>query len=161
MYKSYEDFLLIDNSKSVDENAEKISAKICEILIKRRQEDVIECITKLLKNGINVKGYFIFGFPKETIKEMNDTKDLCIHLKELSIIFPGTFRASVFEFKPYHGTKMYNEIKDDASKNITFIVNDQINSDRKQFNFNAGNYSYCSDEIIFSYINEANSTKGG
>jgi len=73
---------------------------------------------------------------------MNDTKDLCTHLKELSIIFPGTFRASAFEFKPYHGTKMYNEIKDDGSKNITFIVNDQINFDRKQFNFNAGNYSY-------------------
>lgn len=71
-----------------------------------------------------------------------------------SIYFPGTFRTSVFQFRPYDGTQLYNEIIQDTG----IIQNCQFNETiskfkgRSQFNFDFGNYSMESDEVLNEYI---------
>ena len=59
-------------------------------------------ITELTKRGIKVKGYFIVGLPTETRDETLATFKLA---KDLTTKYPGLFRASVFIFRPYPGTK--------------------------------------------------------
>ena len=77
-----------------------------------------------------------------------------LRIARISDSTPGNFRTSVFQFRPYHGTELYNEImKNDGiihgceeSKELNIIKG------RKQFNFNFGNYSNTSDEILEKYI---------
>ena len=105
---------------------------------------VIAVIRELLINGIDVKGYFIYGFPDETKEDMEETYKLACELRNISEKCEGTF----------HGTKLYNEI---LGKGID-IPNCHYNSSmyplkgRSQFNFCSGNYSRVSDEILEEYI---------
>ncbi len=73
-------------------------------------EEIIRVATEVLNEGIDLKGYFIYGFPQETENDFKMTYDLAIKLKEISNKTVGNFRTSVFQFRPYHGTKLYNEI---------------------------------------------------
>lgn len=72
--------------------------------------NVIAVIRELLINGIDVKGYFMYGFPDETQEDMEETYKLACELRNISKECEGTFRPSVFQFRPYHGTRLYNEI---------------------------------------------------
>ena len=60
----------------------------------------------------------------------------------------------MFQFRPYDGTQLYNEIMHDTG----IIQNCQFNETiskfkgRSQFNFNFGNYSMESDEVLNEYI---------
>lgn len=65
---------------------------------------VLEVVRRLTERGIRVKGYFILGFPTETRPELQATVDLIHRLWGLTAAMPGTFRASVFQFRPYPGT---------------------------------------------------------
>ncbi len=116
--------------------------------------EVYATITKILKSGINVKGYFMYGLPNETIKECNDTYNFATKLYEYSKNTLGDFRCSAFQFRPYHGTKLYNEI----NENIKYRHDDSLNKleGRKQFNFTAGNFSNCDQEIINDLIIKTN-----
>ena len=58
----------------------------------------------LTSRGINVKGYFILGFPTETLAELQESIDLLRELWEIADANPGTFRCSASEFRPYPGT---------------------------------------------------------
>ncbi len=114
---------------------------------------VIAVIRELLINGIDVKGYFMYGFPDETQEDMEETYKLACELRNISEKCEGTFRPSVFQFRPYHGTRLYNEI---LEKGID-IPNCHYNSSytlkgRSQFNFCSGNYSRVPDEILEEYI---------
>lgn len=115
---------------------------------------VIAVIRELLINGIDVKGYFMYGFPDETKEDMEETYKLACKLRNISEKCEGTFRPSVFQFRPYHGTRLYNEIME---KGID-IPNCHYNSSiytvqgRSQFNFCSGNYSKVPDEILEEYI---------
>lgn len=115
---------------------------------------VIAVIRELLINGIDVKGYFMYGFPDETKEDMEETYKLVCKLRNISEKCEGTFRPSVFQFRPYHGTILYNEI---LEKGID-IPNCHYNSSiytvqgRSQFNFCSGNYSKVPDEILEEYI---------
>lgn len=117
---------------------------------------VIAVIRELLINGIDVKGYFMYGFPDETKEDMEETYKLACKLRNISEKCEGTFRPSVFQFRPYHGTRLYNEI---LEKGID-IPNCHYNSSiytlqgRSQFNFCSGNYSGVPDEILEEYIME-------
>jgi len=116
-------------------------------------ELVIDSIRKLLTVGIDVKGYFIFGFPNETKEDFEKTFNLAKQIKEISIKTKGVFRTSVFKFRPYHGTKIYNDLLVQG-KNI-LPIKPSIDLDlkkRNQFNFDAGNFSNESDEILNEYI---------
>lgn len=114
---------------------------------------VISVIRELLIHGIDVKGYFMYGFPDETQEDMEETYKLACELRNISEKCEGTFRPSVFQFRPYHGTRLYNEI---LEKGID-IPNCHYNSlytlkGRSQFNFCSGNYSRVPDEILEEYI---------
>jgi anaerobic magnesium-protoporphyrin IX monomethyl ester cyclase len=114
---------------------------------------VISVIRELLIHGIDVKGYFMYGFLDETQEDMEETYKLACELRNISEKCEGTFRPSVFQFRPYHGTRLYNEI---LEKGID-IPNCHYNSSytlkgRSQFNFCSGNYSRVPDEILEEYI---------
>jgi radical SAM superfamily enzyme YgiQ (UPF0313 family) len=116
-------------------------------------ELVIDSVQKLLTVGIDVKGYFIFGFPNETKEDFEKTFNLAKQIKDISAKTKGVFRTSVFRFRPYHGTKIYNDLLAQG-KNI-LPIKPSIGLDiknRNQFNFDAGNFSNESDEILNEYI---------
>lgn len=117
-------------------------------------ENIINVSREILQNGIDLKGYFIYGFPKETKEDFQKTYDLAAKLKDISLNSPGTFRTSVFQFRPYHGTQLYNEILKDGGIIHGCKYNDSIScfKGRSQFNFDFGNYSLESDELLNNYI---------
>lgn len=117
-------------------------------------ENILSVSREILQNGIDLKGYFIYGFPKETKEDFQKTYELAVKIKEISKNSPGTFRTSVFQFRPYHGTQLYNEILKDGGIIHGCKFNDIISrfERRSQFNFDFGNYSMESDEVLNEYI---------
>lgn len=101
-----------------------------------------------------MKGYFIYGFPNETIDDFEQTFKLAKTLRDYSEKTLGNFRTSVFQFRPYHGTKLFNLLINSYGSLKEFIHNDSLNdfNGRSQYNFYTGNYSACSDEQIEEYI---------
>ncbi len=73
-------------------------------------EMIVKAIEALTTRGINVKGYFILGFPGETEAEMKATIQLVHKLWSLTDDTPGQFRCSIFEFRPYPGTPEWNRL---------------------------------------------------
>ena len=77
-----------------------------------------------------------------------------MQLKKISDSSKGNFRTSVFQFRPYHGTRLYNEIVSSTGILKEPQLNHAINlfAGRTQFNVAFGNYSATSDEILNEYI---------
>lgn len=109
-------------------------------------EDVCYVISELLKSGIDVKGYFICGFPNETMQQMKDTVDLAYLLKKISSITEGDFRATAFQFRPYHGTELYDQLKNTGLSIGDYSICDGTSS-KKQYSFILNNYSFA-DEVF-------------
>ncbi len=65
---------------------------------------IITAIRRLTSVGISVKGYFILGFPTETVADLQATVSLAHKLWEITEHEPGNLRISAFEFRPYPGT---------------------------------------------------------
>jgi len=126
------------------------SKKTLKSINKPHDLDYMEkTIVNLLKAGVNVKGYFIYGFPGETMEDMSETYNFAHKLKKNN--FLGNFNVSVFQFRPYHGTILYEKLIN--RDNLSFDRNTELNLDRRlQFNFQAGNFSEVSDEILGKYI---------
>lgn len=135
----------------IESGSESVRKKINKL---GRPNDIIKVSQEILKNGIDLKGYFIYGFPKETKEDFQKTFELAMRLKEISLNTPGTFRTSVFQFRPYHGTQFYNEIMADTGIIHGCEFNESIScfEGRSQFNFDFGNYSAESDELLNKYI---------
>jgi anaerobic magnesium-protoporphyrin IX monomethyl ester cyclase len=70
----------------------------------------VKVVDDLTKRGINVKGYFIFGYPTETRADLDQSIELIKQLWDISDGNEGTFRCSVFEFRPYPGTPEWERI---------------------------------------------------
>ena len=119
-----------------------------------RLDDIIRVSKEILQSGIDLKGYFIYGFPKETKMDFQKTFELASKLKEISLKTPGVFRTSVFQFRPYHGTQLYNEIVKEKGIIHKCKFNEAISffNGRSQFNFDFGNYSLECDELLNEYI---------
>ena len=117
-------------------------------------EDIINVSKSILENGIDLKGYFIYGFPKETVDDFKATYELAYRLREISENTTGTFRTSVFQFRPYHGTQLYNEILSEGRLIQDCTFNNSISQfeGRSQFNFESGNYSSESKEVLEDFI---------
>lgn len=115
---------------------------------------------KIFQCKINIKAYFIYGFPDETINDMEMTYNLVCRLKEISTECGSNFRTSVFQFRPYHGTIIYNSLKEKYPDiNIENVIpNRRLTKliGRKQFNFYGKNYSKVSLKIIHDYICKTN-----
>ena len=117
--------------------------------------DVIFVAKTILESGIDLKGYFIFGFPNETKKDFDATYNLAYKIKEISMKTEGSFRTSVFQFRPYHGTQLYNQlIQNNLLPHHSIKPNKDISvfPGRNQFNFSSGNYSCESDDLLNQYI---------
>ena len=113
--------------------------------------DVVKCVESLLQAGISVKGYFICGFPGETAKQIKETINLALILKKAKGSSGASFRASAFQFRPYHGTKLYNEITANE-QHLIYTNRNELTSAKKQYNFSSGNYSYVSDAVLAESI---------
>lgn len=116
--------------------------------------EVIKVSEEILKNGIDLKGYFIYGFPNETEKDFRETYNLAAKLKEISQSSTGKFRTSVFQFRPYHGTQLYDEIIRNGGKIDECKFNSIVSKSngRSQFSFDSGNYSMESTDLLNQYI---------
>lgn len=117
-------------------------------------DDIITVSKAILESGIDLKGYFIYGFPGETKEDFQKTYELASKIKEISTNTTGTFRTSVFQFRPYHGTQLYNEIVKSTGIIHECEFNQSISKfeGRSQFNFDFGNYSKEKNEILNQYI---------
>lgn len=135
----------------IESGSESIRKKINKL---GKCDDIIRVSKEILQNGIDLKGYFIYGFPKETKEDFQKTFELAAKLKEISLKTPGVFRTSVFQFRPYHGTQLYNEIMKERGIIHECKFNEAISQfrGRSQFNFEFGNYSAESDELLNDYI---------
>lgn len=135
----------------IESGSETIRKKINKL---GKPDDIIKVSKEILQNGIDLKGYFIYGFPKETKEDFQKTFELAAKIKEVSLKTPGVFRTSVFQFRPYHGTQLYNEIMEETGIIHECKFNEAISrfDGRSQFNFDFGNYSAESDELLNEYI---------
>ena len=87
------------------------SERMLQYIDKHIKPDMtIKAVKDLTGRGINVKGYFILGFPTETLMDMQATIDLIKTLWDCSEKNPGRFRCSVFEFRPYPGTLEWHRL---------------------------------------------------
>lgn len=75
-------------------------------------------------------------------------------MKDISYKTKGKFRSSVFQFRPYHGTQLYREIKQKNGIIHGCKFNQAISQfqGRSQFNFEFGNYSEEPDAVLNEYI---------
>jgi len=103
---------LVDNGlREVAVGVESGNDAMLAYIDKRITADMATSVVeRLVARGINVKGYFILGFPGETAEQMDDTENLIHRLWDISDRHPGTFRASVFEFRPYPGSPEWSRL---------------------------------------------------
>ncbi|MDJ1502049.1 B12-binding domain-containing radical SAM protein [Xanthocytophaga agilis] len=117
---------------------------------------IVENLTKVFKAGINIKGYFIYGFPDETLEDMEMTFRLAEELKKISESYQTNFRTSVFQYRPYHGTQIYHDLeRKGINASVQNIAPNNTLSNlvgRLQFNFHSGNYSEVESEKVHAYI---------
>ena len=142
------------------------SPKILSQIKKTKNLDtIINNISKAFKAGINIKGYFIYGFPNETIEDMDMTYKLAETLKNIALENNVNFRTSVFQYRPYHATQIYHDLETQGrdlkvqpmlpDANLSSLVG------RLQFNFHSGNFSKVKKEVIDSYIYRTINLNGG
>jgi anaerobic magnesium-protoporphyrin IX monomethyl ester cyclase len=124
------------------------SERVLSYIDKRITPDMIRSVvTRLIRHGIKVKGYFILGFPTETRAELAATVRLVHDLWDLTE--PGSFRASVFEFRPYPGTPEWArlvaagrytpaQLLDYTAVDLTDQGVDESMRQRDEFNFSVG-----------------------
>jgi anaerobic magnesium-protoporphyrin IX monomethyl ester cyclase len=133
------------------------SPKILRSIKKTHNLDtIVDNLTRVLEAGINIKGYFIYGFPDETKEDMEMTHQLAAKLNSISLAHGSRFRTSVFQYRPYHSTAIYEDLKRkgidlDAQQ---IAPNQELSHlvGRIQFNFHSRNVSAVDLETLHSYI---------
>jgi radical SAM superfamily enzyme YgiQ (UPF0313 family) len=109
-------------------------------------EMTVEVVRRLTARGMNVKGYFILGFPTETVAQMQATERHIHDLWATADSSGGRFRASVFEFRPYPGTPEWQrlmrtgdyttrQLLDYEHVDLTDAGADDAMRERDEFNF--------------------------
>ncbi|MCI4064513.1 B12-binding domain-containing radical SAM protein [Micromonospora sp. R77] len=105
------DTLAENGCREVALGIESGSERVLDHIGKRiRPELTRQVVERLTRVGINVKGYFILGLPTETRADLDATVRHVHELWDLTDNAPGTFRASVFEFRPYPGTPEWHRL---------------------------------------------------
>lgn len=123
-------------------------------------QEIETVIRQLLNTGINVKGYFMCGLPGETEVQLGKTFCLAEKLTIYSKTAPASFRPVVFRFRPYHGTKLYNDLFPEV-EHLSFNLDVNGVGSKYQYSFSAGNFSAVSDNTIDYYINKISNLKSG
>ncbi len=139
---------LRDNGlREVALGVESGSPRMLEMIDKRINPDMTETVVRrLTERGINVKGYFILGFPTETEEEIDKTVRLARDLWALTDSLPGGFRASAFEYRPYPGTPDWHRLMSTGRYTAEQLLNysavdltdagvDESMRERDEFNF--------------------------
>ncbi len=105
------DTLAANGLREVALGVESGSERLLSYMGKRISPDMTRSVVhRLTQRGISVKGYFILGFPTETVDELAATVRHVHELWETADSQPGDFRASVFEFRPYPGTPEWDRL---------------------------------------------------
>ena len=133
------------------------SPKVLGAINKTKDIDtIITNLTKAFKAGINIKGYFIYGFPDETKEDMEMTYQLAAMLKKIATRYKVNFRTSVFQYRPYHGTQIYHDLESEGyNLQVKQVQPNRALSSlvgRLQFNFHNGNYSKVDSAVLNTYI---------
>jgi|GEM_PF-1862306 len=109
----------------------------------------LSVVRRLFSHGIGVKGYFILGFPGETRAQMQATENHIRQLWTIADATGGSFRVSVFEFRPYPGTPEWHrlmasgrycaeQLLDYQHVDLTDDGADGAMRERDEFNFSVG-----------------------
>ncbi|NEW71051.1 B12-binding domain-containing radical SAM protein [Streptomyces rhizosphaericus] len=107
------DTLMANGLTEVALGIESGSDRVLALMDKRiTAEMTLTVARRLMERGINVKGYFLLGFPGEQPEDLAATVRLIHDLWELEDRLPGSgsFRASAFEFRPYPGTAAWAQL---------------------------------------------------
>ncbi|MQA16508.1 MAG: radical SAM protein [Pseudonocardiaceae bacterium] len=105
------DILADSGLREVALGIESGSERMLKLIDKRIDPSMTHSVVRrLTERGINVKGYFILGFPTETCQEIDTTIRLVHDLWELTDPLPGRFRVSAFEYRPYPGTPDWHRL---------------------------------------------------
>lgn len=143
------DGLVTNGLREVALGIESGSDRILRAMDKRIDAAMTERVARrLVAHGIGVKGYFILGFPGETREDLDDTVRHIQNLWEIADRNPGDVRASVFEFRPYPGTPVWQTLVKDGYKpddllaysdvDLTQDGADESMRQRDEFNFSVG-----------------------
>ncbi|MEU9014651.1 radical SAM protein [Streptomyces sp. NPDC048479] len=105
------DRLVANGLREVALGIESGSDRILHAMDKRIDAAMTERVARrLVAHGIGVKGYFILGFPGETQEDLDATVRHIQNLWDIADRHPGDVRASVFEFRPYPGTPVWQTL---------------------------------------------------
>ncbi|MFI1972018.1 B12-binding domain-containing radical SAM protein [Streptomyces cinnamoneus] len=143
------DTLVANGLNEVALGIESGSDQVLAAMDKRITADMtLSVVRRLMERGISVKGYFILGYPGERRDDLAATVAHIHRLWSLSDRLPGRFRASVFEFRPYPGTPVWNQLTaaghtpDDllaySDVDLTDQGADESMRARDEFNFSVG-----------------------
>ncbi|MWA07690.1 B12-binding domain-containing radical SAM protein [Streptomyces sp. BA2] len=142
--------VLVDNGlREVALGIESGSDRILKAMDKRINAEMTERVAhRLMRHGIGVKGYFILGFPGETRADLDATVQHIRNLWEIADRNPGDLRASVFEFRPYPGTPVWQTLTEAGHEpdallaygdvDLTDDGADESMRQRDEFNFSVG-----------------------
>ncbi|MFF3174752.1 B12-binding domain-containing radical SAM protein [Streptomyces sp. NPDC057900] len=143
------DTLARNGLREVALGIESGSDRVLAAMDKRITADMTASVAhRLMARGINVKGYFILGYPGEGREDIDATVRHIHHLWDTADRLPGAFRASVFEFRPYPGTPVWQQLVQaghDAEKMLAYAdvdlteqgADDSMRA-RDEFNFSVG-----------------------
>jgi len=130
------------------------SDRVRDFIHKEGSVDLVKSIIhSILQSGISVKCYFIYGFPTETKEDAEATYQLAKELVNFSIREKVKFRTSVFKFRPYHGTELFNYLLDHEFSIPQMVYDESLEwiEGRGQFSFTSGNYSAMDIETLNKY----------
>ena len=143
------DTLATNGLREVALGIESGSDRVLAAMDKRITADMtLSVARRLLRRGINVKGYFILGYPGERTEDLTATVAHIHRLWDLADHLPGDFRASVFEFRPYPGSPVWDQLVRDGHDpqamrayddvDLTEHGADEAMRGRDEFNFSVG-----------------------
>ncbi|MET9445960.1 B12-binding domain-containing radical SAM protein [Streptomyces cinerochromogenes] len=143
------DTLVANGLREVALGIESGSDRVLKAMDKRITAEMTASVARrLMMRGINVKGYFILGYPDERRDDLAATISHIHSLWMLSDRLPGTFRASVFEFRPYPGTPIWSRLVAAGHDPVRMLAYgdvdlaelgaDEAMRGRDEFNFSVG-----------------------
>ena len=95
------------------------------------KEQIRRGIVRLAEYGIQSKAFFIMGFPGETEDQLQETAAFIQELKDL-----GLNEISVFQFKPYPGTREYAWLQENNPKvieRLAYLHHPSSRSDKVEY----------------------------
>lgn len=143
------DTLAASGMREVALGIESGSDRVLAAMDKRITADMtLRVAERLMRRGVNVKGYFILGYPSERGEDLAATLTHIRRLWDLSDRLPGGFRASAFEFRPYPGSPVWDKLLADgydpaamtayADVDLTDQGADEAMRQRDEFAFSVG-----------------------